>query len=226
MKTFHILNGDSLAEKFPKDLPGETIIWREALIEGPLPENDFFLAREKYLSEFVANPDYQNKVISEFQKFKNIPDDSEVYFWFEDDWFCQVNFWFLISELRDKSISRFRVFPLNQKDGFAYSDREELLSLYQSAQPINKQESELISLLWTDFRSNQLSDQNHTSEIVRNLAELITANEDCLNGKLNLYLKKISAVHNNFEDLFRQFQADFPIYGFGDLQLKKLLKKI
>jgi hypothetical protein len=31
----HILNGDALGDQFPKDLPGEILIFRECLIEGP-----------------------------------------------------------------------------------------------------------------------------------------------------------------------------------------------
>lgn len=31
----HILNGDSLSDQFPLDLPGKTFVFRDCLIEGP-----------------------------------------------------------------------------------------------------------------------------------------------------------------------------------------------
>lgn len=177
MKTYHILNGDCLAEKFPKLPDGEIIIWREGLVEGPLPERDFFKAREDYISSFVDNSGYQLKVVSEFKKIQNIPEGSEVYFWFEDDLFCQVNFWFLVSELKQKPVSKYRVFPKNHLTGFANSDQEELLHLLGKAQFINDSETELISILWKDYQNKKLRKEYPTSEILRNLPDLLVANE-------------------------------------------------
>ncbi|AZA74697.1 DUF1835 domain-containing protein [Chryseobacterium indoltheticum] len=90
MSTFHILNGDCLAEKFPKNMEGEIIIWREALIDGPVSDNNFFENRKKFITEnHDSESDYEELVVKEFQRIQNIPEDSSVFFWFEDDLFCQ-----------------------------------------------------------------------------------------------------------------------------------------
>ena len=34
------------------------------------------------------------KTVPEFLKMQNIPENSEINLWFEDDLFCQVTFWF------------------------------------------------------------------------------------------------------------------------------------
>ena len=50
----HILNGDALGAQFPKDLPGETLVFRECLVEGPKKVDEFeafFASRAAYLSD-------------------------------------------------------------------------------------------------------------------------------------------------------------------------------
>ena len=101
MKTqYHILNGDSLKKQFPQDLTGEKIIIRECLIEGEIQGNsitDFFQCRAKFISNAYNTTEekYFEKTVSEFQKIEKIPQEVEINTWFEDDLFCQVNFWFV-----------------------------------------------------------------------------------------------------------------------------------
>jgi len=223
MSTFHILNGDCLAEKFPKNLEGESIIWREALIDGPVSEDDFFENRKKFITDnYDSESNYDELVVKEFQKMQDLPEDSAVFFWFEDDLFCQVNFWFLISSLNLGKINIFRVFPKDTEKGFAESDENDLLKLFHSAKEIKDTERKLISNLWADFQQNKLS-KEVSSEIVRNLEELITANENRFNGTLENQIKDIQKTAENFEEVFKMFNQKYPIYGFGDLQLKRCI---
>lgn len=225
MSTFHILNGDCLAEKFPNNLEGEIIIWREALIDGPVSDNNFFENRKKFIKgNYDSESDYDELVVKEFQKMQNIPEDSDLFFWFEDDLFCQLNFWFLISSLNLNKKKIFRIFPKNKEKGFAESDENDLLELFDSAKEINDTERKLISNLWADFQQNKLS-KEFSSEIVRNLEELITANENRFNGTLENQIKEIQKNAENFEDVFKIFNQKYTIYGFGDLQLKKCIDK-
>lgn len=225
MSTFHILNGDCLAEKFPKNLEGESIIWREALIDGPVSDNNFFENRKRFIAEnYDLESDYDELVVKEFQKMQNIPEDSDVFFWFEDDLFCQVNFWFLISNLNLGKTKIFRVFPKDTEKGFSESEENDLLELFHSAKEINDTERKLISNLWIDFQQNNLS-KGSSSEIVRNLEELITANENRFNGTLETQIKEIQKTAGNVEEVFKIFNQKYPIYGFGDLQLKKCIDK-
>lgn len=221
MSTFHILNGDCLAGKFPKNLEGESIIWREALIDGPVSYNNFFENRKKFITEnYDSESDYDELVVKEFKSIKNIPEDSDVFFWFEDDLFCQVNFWFLISNLNNTKL--FRVFPKNREKGFAECNEKYLLELFHSSKEINAEESKLISNLWIDFQQNNLS-KKASSEIVRNLEELIIANENRFNGVLENQIKDIQKTAESFEEIFKIFNQKYPIYGFGDLQLKRCI---
>ena len=223
MSTFHILNGDCLAEKFPKNLEGESIIWREALIDGPVSDSNFFENRKRFITEnYDSESNYDELVVKEFQKMQNLPEDSDVFFWFEDDLFCQINFWFLISNLNLGKTKIFRVFPKDIEKGFAESNEKDLLDMFHSAKEINVEESKLISNLWIDFQQNNLS-KDASSEIVRNLKELIVANENRFNGTLEAQIKEIQKTAESFEEVFKIFNQKYPIYGFGDLQLKRCI---
>lgn len=223
MTTFHILNGDCLAEKFPKNLEGESIIWREALIDGPFSGNNFFENRKRFITEnYDSESDYDELVVKEFQKMQNLPENSEVFFWFEDDLFCQVNFWFLISNLNLDKTKFFRVFPKDTEKGFAESNENDLLEMFNSAKEINDTERKLISNLWNGFQQNNLS-KDTSSEIVRNLEELIVANENRFNGTLENQIKDIQKNAETFEQVFKIFNQKYTVYGFGDLQLKRLM---
>ena len=88
MNVFHILNGDCLAEKFPKNLQGDIIIWREALIDGPVSDDDFFENRKRFIVEnYDSERSYEDLVVKEFEKIQSLPENSVIYFWFEDDLF-------------------------------------------------------------------------------------------------------------------------------------------
>ncbi|OBW41221.1 hypothetical protein AB670_02443 [Chryseobacterium sp. MOF25P] len=225
MNIFHILNGDCLAEKFSKNLEGESIIWREALIDGPVSEDDFFENRKKFIAEnYDSESNYNELVVKEFQKMQNIPEGSAVFFWFEDDLFCQLNFWFLISSLNLHKTKIFRIFPKETEKGFAESEENDLLELFHSAKEINDKERKLISNLWADFQQNNLSKET-SSEIVRNFEELIVASENRFNGALESQIIDIQKNAETFEEVFTIFNQKYPVYGFGDLQLKRLMNQ-
>lgn len=225
MSAFHILNGDCLAEKFPKNLEGEIIIWREALIDGPVSEDDFFENRKKFITDnYDSESNYDELVVKEFKKMQNISENSAIFFWFEDDLFCQINFWFLISKLNLNNTKIFRVFPKDKEKGFAETNENGLLEMFHSAKEITDTERKLISNLWNDFQQNNLFKET-SSEIVRNLEELITANENLFNGTLENQIKDIQKNAETFEEVFKIFNQKYPVYGFGDLQLKRLMNQ-
>jgi hypothetical protein len=59
MKNTHILNGDALLFKFPSSIPGEKIVFRECLVDGPVDFDSFealILGRSKYLANTYLEP--------------------------------------------------------------------------------------------------------------------------------------------------------------------------
>src|SRR5688572_29409796 len=119
MPLYHILNGDCLAEQLSQTkINQDFIVCRECLMDGNLRSDniaDFWKIRSAYISDAyqVSGKDYFKKTVSEFEKIINLPDHSEVCLWFENDLFCQVNMWFVISLLSQKpTLKIYRIFPI------------------------------------------------------------------------------------------------------------------
>ena len=97
---YHILNGDSLAHQFPESINGTRLIARECLIDGPVQSSNlkqFYSDRATYIQAgFVEDVDYRIKSQSQFEEIQKAPKGSEFFLWFEDDLFCQTNFWFCL----------------------------------------------------------------------------------------------------------------------------------
>ena len=235
MDKFHILNGDCLAEKFPKDLGVEKIIWRECLVQGPVSEKNFFENRAKFIQESFGETEigYSEKVLTEFQKIKNIPENSKVYFWFEDDLFCQVNFWFLLSQFTFKENQLFAVFPIFKDEnerwkGFGNHDSEDLKNFFISSKQIENVDLIFGKKLWKAFSETDLKQlkllSKSKSKIFRKLSEVINANENRFNGTLEKQILELTEHETDFNKLFQKFTEKYGIYGFGDLQFKSHLK--
>ncbi len=152
---YHILNGDSLKEQFPKSLQGEIIVAKECLVDGSVKGNnltDFFKTRAKFISsnyDGYNEQDYFEKAVPEFQKMQNIPDNTDINLWFEDDLFCQVNFWFVINIL-SKSHRNNQFFLIRPKShsqyGFGGLNQLELISIYKNR--IALTELDTLARLW------------------------------------------------------------------------------
>ena len=107
MNIYHILNGDALKEQFPPTLSGELIVARECLVDGNIQGESleaFLTNRAKHIESYSQVPEgeYFKLTVPEINKIRNIAQGSKVYCWFEEDLFCQVNFWFVLHLLVEK----------------------------------------------------------------------------------------------------------------------------
>ena len=138
-REYHILNGDALKERFPSTISGEIIIARECLVDGNINApnlEEFFALRAEYISQLdtkYAPGDYYRDTVSEFERIKNIPTQSIINLWFEDDLFCQVNLWFVCSLLHNytRECQVFLVRPASHDPyGFGGLDQAQLKKVY------------------------------------------------------------------------------------------------
>jgi hypothetical protein len=246
MKTFHILNGDCLAEQLKvTKINQDFIICRECLIDGNVSADnlsEFWKVRAKFISEIFGADDYHKKVVLEFAKIKRITKKSEVCLWFENDLFCQTNLWFVLSLLsKQANLKLFRVFPVIENDtdiwkGFGVSTTETLEKAFKSKVIFQLQDIKLGTNLWEAYQSHdfvklkELSKQN--SACFRYLEEVCDAHIDRFpkNNSMNRPEKVIKEIiksgSNDFQKVFTEFSAREGIYGFGDLQLKEIFKRL
>lgn len=241
---YHILNGDALKEQFPKSIPGEIIVTRECLVDGSMKGNtlsEFYQTRAGFIANNYSGStqqDYFEKTVSEFQRMQDIPAHSDINFWFEDDLFCQVNFWFVLS-LTVKSKRKHQYFLVRSKSHSPYSfgrlTEAELQSVYENR--ICLSEPEKLAKLWEAY---QADDTRQLIEIAEELKkaypfiieavnahiERIPANENLGRPEQTLIQIMEELKTDEFEPVFREFCRREEIYGFGDLQVKRLLDKL
>ncbi|MFZ9045211.1 MAG: DUF1835 domain-containing protein [Cyclobacteriaceae bacterium] len=241
--TFHILNGDALAERFPPELEGNLIVCRECLCEGPVGKeslNELYLERENYLSTTYPEIDhlhYSSDISSEFEKIRRIPNGSDIYLWFEQDVFCQVNLWFILYLLAQSDfVGSIQLVITNQKSPYAFSgySEEELLDLYRDSIPIS--ELLLWAQLWKSFQQKQVTILEDTGKKLNRTYPFLTVaihalldsipSEDSLSRPSRVLQEIIASQEDeNFQSIFQEFCTREAIYGYGDLQVKRLYKE-
>jgi hypothetical protein len=243
-KQYHILNGDSLKEQFPESIQGEFIVARECLVDGSVKGNsltDFFKTRAEFISsnyDGYNEQDYFEKTVPEFQEMQNIPDNVDINLWFEDDLFCQVNFWFVIN-LLSKSHQNNQIFLIRPKShsqyGFGGLNKSELISIYKNRLELT--ELDKLASLWESYQINDTEKLIKTSRQLKNTYPFIfTAVEAHIeriptNGNMGRPSQSLLQIMDELETeefgpVFREFNRRENIYGFGDLQVKRLFDKI
>ncbi|WKK86517.2 DUF1835 domain-containing protein [Marivirga arenosa] len=242
-KVFHILNGDALNEQFPKEIEGEVIIFRECLVDGELKgdtEEEFYHNRAEFLSktyEEVNFQDYYQESVSEFEKIKSIPENSEINLWFEEDLFCQVNLWYCVYLILNntKSAHLHLILPIDSPYSFGHLNNSALIKCYKSK--VVLVQADKISELWIHYRSGNIEALHKTALDLKNKytfilkaveAHIASIPSDKHPGKpvetLQNIIEELSTYE--FKPIFKEFSKREAIYGYGDLQVRKLLEDI
>lgn len=244
---YNILNGDALACSFPEaKIEGDIIVVREGLIDGNLSGNnlqDFWQSRAKYME--LTETEYHNKVVKEFEKMMNAPDDSEFNLWFEYDLFCQANMWFVISIISSLPIKKkvFAVYtsyldkPSKQFwNGFGPANSDELKVCYAKRISFGETDIHLGQDVWKAYKNGNLEELTNLSKnqslAFPYLQEVVKAHvdrfpKDGTKGRPERVIEDITKnISTDFHDVFREFWNRESIYGFGDTQLKSIYDKV
>jgi hypothetical protein len=238
---YHVLPGDGQVEEFKKSkIDGEMIVCREALVCGPIDaENldDFWRERAQFIvSEYGEDEiEYHEKVANELSKLAEVTSDDEVNLWFEYELFCSVNMWFCLSLLGETQVEVYRVEPIGldkdkRWDGFGYFDATDLKAAFELRTKFSKEEVYLGKSLWNSYRRR---DYNALKSFGRDerpcfpyLKEVIAAaaEQDIRPREI---LREIRAHgENDFEKIFIEFKKRSGVYGYGDLQVQRLLDRL
>nr|WP_294936501.1 DUF1835 domain-containing protein [uncultured Flavobacterium sp.] len=247
---YHILNGDCLKWQLDQtNIQGELIVCRESLIEGAVdafPIEKFWDQRAEFVSKAfnATKEEYYQKSVTEFKKLDVIPDGSEINLWFENDLFCQVNMWFVLSLLAEKASKYkiYRIFPeiTSASDywtGFGKATTEDLQKAYINRVLFSEADIRLGNTLWNGYRNNDLETllllSHAKSECYENLVEVCKANverfpsESNIVGRPERVLKEIMEKEGtDFQTILTEFCKTKGIYGLGDLQVKRIYEKI
>ncbi len=238
---YHITNGDALSDRLEElKIEGVILTMRECLIDGPKDTSKgfevFLKLREGFIYEqFGREHSYDEYVVSEFKKMKKISEDSVIYFWFEDDLFCQANWWFLLYYLRDSKAKKYLVRSGDTSPySFARLSDKELLNAFEVRVELVEQE---LTALWELYANDDSQGIEALSEsFVKKyyfVKPAFKAHMDRLPSSNSLVkpketVKEIGAElgFENFGKLFQEFQRRLPMYGYGDLQVQNILKEL
>ena len=243
-KQYHILNGDSLKEQFPENIQGEIIVTRECLVDGNVKGNnlaELFHSRAQFISrnyKGYKEQDYYKKTVPEFQKIQSITDDADINLWFEDDLFCQVNFWFTINLLNQshKNNPTFLIRPKKHSQfGFGGLNKLELVSVYENRALLT--DIDKLANLWELYKNDDTENLLKTARDFENrypfILNAVKAHSERIptEGSLGKPSQSILQIMKDlkteeFEPVFREFCKRESIYGFGDLQVKRLFDEI
>jgi len=237
----HVLAGESLVEPFRKtEIEGDIVVCRECFIDGDLEADtleEFWEMREKYLSQTSEEEPgfYEEKVRDEFIRLWNLSDRNEVNLWFEYELFCQVNLWFCLWLLRNTEARFNVVYPPFKTDadvwkGFAYYDVDELKESYGAKATFGHDDVYLGVQLWEAFQKRDfeklLSLGETKSKCFPRLKEVCEAAAEIDTRPKATLRQIIDSGKTEFGEAFKEFSEIEAIYGFGDLQVKKIFDEL
>lgn len=237
---YHVLPGDAQVPEFKgSGIKGEVIVCREALIHGPIDAEDldqFWAERARFIVGEYGDDEiaYHDKVARELARLEDVEAGDEVNLWFEYELFCNVNMWFCMSLLSPTEAAVFRVEPLGREvekrwDGFGGFTADEMRAAYELRTGLSQEQVNLGAELWQAYRTRK-------HDRLKELAAKCDA--DCFP-----YLKEVAAAAaeediqplevlkeirargiKDFRDIFAEFSKRAGVYGYGDLQVKKMLE--
>lgn len=236
-KAYHVLNGEALQSQLTPVLNEPMFAFNECLVEGPVSKmssDEFFKSRLGYLAQEYGDEVFRRyaELNDNLSGLSRLTTGESLYLWFEEDLFCQTNFWFVTYHLvhieapctvfwvKPRSLSRY---------GFGGYAPSELVALYAEAVPID---IEKIAPLWVayaggDFellRRYALELGTISKHVVPAIDALIESKPESGVGRPLASMIDILKMNpeQSFAEAFNAFQEREPIYGYGDVQVKRL----
>ena len=246
---YHILNGDALVDRFSATgLKGEMVVARECLIEGDLSGDTldaFYQTRANYLAAAYGEnqKDYFKEVAREFDKLKAAPNPSEFNLWFGYDLFCRANMWFVISLLQSLTIQKqiFVVYPYYLKgrdiwQDFGNANPDKLVFCFHHRVLFTNKDLQLADELWKAYKNSDLA---RLSQLSKQQSDCFPYLEEVCQAHIDRFPTQntksrpekvveelLADVHIDFPTVFNEFFKREGVYGFGDLQVKRIYDKL
>ncbi len=182
--------------------------------------------------------EYHEKVAGELAKLIDLDQDTEVNLWFEYELFCSVNMWFCLWLLSETGATVYRVEPVildyeNRWLGFGKLEAADLQKCFDRRTAFSAEDIKLGVDLWNAYRKD---DKNRLAELGGNphgskgvscfpyLAEVVAAAIEKDTRPAEIVAEIQFEGKTEFEDIFPEFTRRAGVYGFGDLQVKRIME--
>lgn len=247
--TLHITNGDVLTSYLNElDIAGEKLTWQEMLCEGPTTLNinseDFFNTRAEFLN-LHYDIDLDISVFKhEVDKLNQSDQYSEIVLWFEYDLFCHINLIAVINLIQQKKINlplylvcSGRIQGTKNLKGLAELSQDQLIMHYHEKVRLSPEDIDLALTLWGIYCGkdhNLLKPYIVKSSTFKYLSNCLKAHlerfPDSKSG-LNALEKNILEIVRDKEIKSRHHLLGYALnyqgyYGFGDLQIHRIIEKL
>lgn len=238
---YHVLPGDSVAGVFKStNIAGEMIVCREAFIAGPINADtplDFWDERAKFILAEYGEDEivYHETVADGLAKLADLSSHDDLHLWFEYELFCSVNLWFCIAMAKDSGCPVYRVEPVvnsfeDRWKGFGSVGPDELKKCFEKRIRLTSDDIELGSELWDAFRKDdniRLAElANVASRAFPYLKEVCDAAVERSFRPEHLLREIMDSGVHEFIDIFAEFSRRAGVYGYGDLQVKRLVDQV
>ncbi len=253
-RSLHILNGDSTVNTFTKtEISGDIIVWREMLCEGAITDeigsDVFWKSRYDFFENEleVGKLDYFDKTIKELVKLEELSNYKEVVLWFEYDLFCQVNLIaacsYLVKSFR-KDINYFLICTGKEKgkdqlQTLSDYSPDEYKTLYKNKVKLTKNNLLFAEDCWNLYVENNLEklkrydfSKSSKFEYLQMAIDQHIQRFPNKNGLNQIEIKILELINSGLTDknkIVRQlliWQQKETVYGFGDMQYFRTLKKL
>ena len=245
----HITNGSHLTNVLNElNIQGVKLTWQELLCEGPTTEkvgSELFLeTRKSFFTQFY-NIDLDIEFIkSELDKFNDSENYSEIVLWFEYDLFCHINMIAIISLIQQKKMNlplhlvcSGRIEGSKNLMGLSELSPEQLLNHYKNKVLLNKDDIDIATTVWGIYCGvdhNLLkpfivkpSSFKYLSNCLKAHLERFPDSVDGLSilerNILQIIVKQSITSKHHLLGYALNYQG---YYGYGDLQLERIINQL
>lgn len=245
----HITNGNSLTNYLNElDIVGEKLTWQEMLCEGPtiptIDSDNFLNLRTTFLKDFYDIDLDVSELKEELNKLDDFENYSEIILWFEYDLFCHINMLAVISLIQQKKINlpiylvcSGRISGEKNLKGLAELSTEQLLKHYKNKVKLKSEDIQLATTLWGIYCGkdhNLFKPFIVKSSTFKYLSNCLKAHlkrfSDYKSG-LNVLEQNILSIVKDYDIKSKHHLLGYALnyqgyYGYGDLQLNRIIDKL
>ena len=245
----HITNGNILTDYLRElGFKNDILTWQEMLCEGPtipkIDSEEFFEIRADFLKSYYDIEVDTNELKEELSKLDDVEKYDEINLWFEYDLFCHINLIGVLNLLHQKEIEKplylicsGRVEGEKSLKGLGELNPNQIEQHYKGKVLLSQDDKDLAIALWRTYCGkdhNILKPYIVTKSNFRYMS-------NCLKAHLKRYPHQksgLSVLEDNILRLIRDNQINSEhhlmgyclnyqgFYGYGDLQMKRLIDKL
>ena len=243
----HVLNGDETRTVFERaGLPGEVMVWRDILVEGPVDAGSDAVpaldARVAFLAERLAidRDIYARGARAQAEALDAASSHDEVALWFEQDLFCAVNLWRLLDWFarRAPATRLSLVYPsTDDLKGLGAAQPPELAALFAGRTPVSEATRALGARAWAAYASADPLDGATLADADDTALPFVRGGFRCHLGRFPSVANGLNEVESATLAVLRRGSRDFPElfrevtghprvrrHGMGDVQLAGVVR--